>query len=217
MSYIQLPYGLKSKFDLICLKIIRNLSILKGFLIFVIRGLSLQINLLNLLRNGDDVKKWLLATSDFGRELQEDLTAIVGNNEKFNNAIARHVLDTKNAGIMQNPHPINLTFGDVKKSDLQNPIIGKIATQVKASKLTEDQLTKNILMEDEIAKIENRLEKMKRPINVNDGDDEDPGSDECGDDGAPPPLPPTPSPRRGRYPSCPPQPDPDQYYIPHPS
>ena len=77
-------------------------------------------------------------------------------------------MDTKNAGIMQNPNPTNLTFRDVKKFDLQNPIIGKIATQVKACKLTEDQLKKNILMQDEI---ENRLEKWKRPINVNDSDD----------------------------------------------
>ena len=69
---------------------------------------------------------------------------------------------------MQNPNPTNLTFRDVKKFDLQNPIIGKIATQVKACKLTEDQLKKNILMQDEI---ENRLEKWKRPINVNDSDD----------------------------------------------
>ena len=83
--------------------------------------------------------------------------------------------------------------------------------------MTEDQLTKNILMEDEIAKIENRLEKMKDRVNVNVGDDEDLGSDECGDDGAPPPLPLTPSPRRGRYPPRPPQPDPDQYYTPRPS
>ena len=29
---------------------------------------------------------------------------------------------------------------------MQNTIIGKIATQVKASKLTEDQLTRNILV-----------------------------------------------------------------------
>ena len=66
----------------------------------------------------------MLATSDFGRELQEDLTVIVGTSEKFNNALVRHVLDTKNAGIMQNPHQINLTFRDVKKFNLQNPIIG---------------------------------------------------------------------------------------------
>ena len=68
--------------------------------------------------------------------MQKDLNAIVGYNEKFNNAIVRHALDLKN------PNLLNLNFRDVKKFDLQNPIIGKLATQVKASKLTEDQITK---------------------------------------------------------------------------
>ena len=134
----------------------------------------------------------MLATSDYGQELQEDLNAIVGYNEKFNNAIVRHALDTKNAGIMQNLNPLNATFCDVKKFDLQNPVLGKIATQVKASKFTDEQLTKKILMQDNIAKIKNRLEELKRPINFNDSDDEtrSPGGG-GGDDGAPPPLPPT--------------------------
>ena len=109
----------------------------------------------------DDIKKiydeynvqrcYLLGTSDFGGELREDLNTIVGWNEKLNNTNVRLVVDTKNAGIMQNPNQLNLTFCDLKKFDLQNPIIGKIASQVKASKSTEDQLIKDILMQDEIA------------------------------------------------------------------
>ena len=62
---------------------------------------------------------------------------------------------------MQNPNPLNLTFHNVKKFDMQNPIIGKIAKQIKVSKLTEDQLTKKMLMQDQIFDIENRLEKLK--------------------------------------------------------
>ena len=149
-------------------------------------------SIINIIKNCDDLKKWLLATSDYGQELQEDLNAIVGYNEKFNNAIVRHALDTKNAGIMQNLNPLNATFCDVKKFDLQNPVLGKIATQVKASKFTDEQLTKKILMQDNIAKIKNRLEELKQPINFNDSDDEtrSPGGG-GGDDGAPPPLPPT--------------------------
>ena len=128
--------------------------------------------------------------------MQEDPNAIVGYNEKFNNAIVRHALDTKNAGIMQNPNPLNLTFGEVKNFDLQNPVLGEIATQVKASKLTDEQLTKKIFMQDDIAKTENRLEELKLPINFNDSDDETRGPvGGGGDDGAPPPLPPTPSSR----------------------
>ena len=84
----------------------------------------------------------MLATSDYDQELQEDLNAIVGYNEKFNIAIVRHALDTKNAGTIQNPNLFNLTFRDVKKFDLQNPVLGKVAIQVKAGKLTDEQLTK---------------------------------------------------------------------------
>ena len=76
--------------------------------------------------------------------MQEDLNAVVGYDEKFNNAIIRHALDRKDASVMQNPNPLNLRFHDVKKFDMQNPINGKIATQVKASKLTEDQLRKKV-------------------------------------------------------------------------
>ena len=65
--------------------------------------------------------------------MQEDLNAIIVYDEKFNDAIVRHALDLKNAEIFQNPNPLNLNFRDVKKFDLQNPIIRKLATQVKAS------------------------------------------------------------------------------------
>ena len=127
--------------------------------------------------------------------MQDDLNAIVGYNENFNNAIVRHDLDLENAGIFQNPNPLNLTYRDVKKFDLENPIIGKLVTQVKASKLTEDQLTKKTLIQDQIANIENRLEELKMPININDNSDDNTGAPGGsgggggGNNGTPPRLP----------------------------
>ena len=106
------------------------------------KGPEFSNSIINIIKNRDDLKKWLLASSDFGQELQEDFNAVVGYNAKFNNAIVRHALDTKNAGIIQDPNPLNLTFRDVKKIDLQNPVLGKTATQVQACKLTDEQLTK---------------------------------------------------------------------------
>ena len=53
--------------------------------------------MINLIRNRDDLKKWLLATSNYGNEIQQDLNAIVGHDEKFNNAIVRHALDLKDS------------------------------------------------------------------------------------------------------------------------
>ena len=84
----------------------------------------------------------MLATSDYGNEIQKDLNAVVGHDEKFNNAIARHALDLKDEAIFRNPNPINVTFYDMKKFDQVNPVIGKLAAQVKASKLTDYELTK---------------------------------------------------------------------------
>ena len=45
------------------------------------------------------MKKWLLATSKYGNEIQEDLNVIVGYDEKFNNAIVMHALDLKDSAI----------------------------------------------------------------------------------------------------------------------
>ena len=97
---------------------------------------------MDVFNNRDDLKIWLLATSDYGDEIQEDLNAIVGYDEKFNKAIVRHALDLKNEAIFRNPNPLNVTFRDVNKFDLVNPVIGKLATQVKARTLTDYELTK---------------------------------------------------------------------------
>ena len=76
---------------------------------------AVENNLLNLLRNREYFKKWLLATSDYGNEIQEDLYVIVGFDEKFNNAIVRHSLDLKDQAIFRNPNPIMLPFMIWKK------------------------------------------------------------------------------------------------------
>ena len=154
---------------------------------------AVKNNLLNLLRNREDLKKWLLATSDYGNEIQEDLNAIVGYDEKFNNAIVRHSLDLKDEAIFLNPSPINVTFHDMKKFDLVNPVVDKLATQVRASKLTDYQLTKKILNQGEVDKLQLRLHALKYGINKDDDGDEGRGGDGGGggNDGTPGPgLPP---------------------------
>ena len=60
----------------------------------------------------------------------------------------------------------------MKKFDLVNPVIGKLASQVRASKLTDYELTKKILEQGEIDKLQVRLDGLKYGINKDD-DDED--------------------------------------------
>ena len=69
-----------------------------------------------------------MAASDYGDEIQEDLNVIAGYDEKFNNAFLGHSLDLKDQAIFHNPKPINITFHDMKKFDLVNPVTGKLAT-----------------------------------------------------------------------------------------
>ena len=151
---------------------------------------ALKSNLLNLLRNREDLKKWLLATSDYCNEVQDDLNAIVGYDEKFNNAIARHSLDLKDEAIFCNPNPSNVTFHDMKKFDLVNPVIGKLASQVRTSKFTDYELTKKLLEQGEIDKLQLRLDALKYGINKDDGNEGRAGGQGGGDDGRPGPPPP---------------------------
>ena len=117
----------------------------------------------------------MLATGNGGNEIQDDLNAIVEYDEKFNNSIVRHSLDLKDEAIFCNPNPINVTFHDMKKFDLVNPVIGKLATQVKASKLTDYQLTKKILQQGEIYELQLRLDKLKYGVKKDDADNNNTG------------------------------------------
>ena len=134
----------------------------------------------------------LLATSDYGSEIQEDLNAIVGYDKKFNNAIVRHSLDRKDQAIFCNPNPINVKFYEIKKFDLVNPVIGKLASQVRASKLTDYELTTKLLEQGEIDKLQLRFDALNYGINKHDNKDGRTGSGrggrgDGGTQGLPPP------------------------------
>ena len=155
MSYIQLSYGSVKNNKQIQFNLPSDFeeSQYYGEVPFITNeSPTVKNKLLNLLRNREDLKKWLLATSDYGNEIQEDLSAIVGYDEKFSNAIVRHSLYFKDEAIFRNPNLCNVTFHDMKKFDLVNFVIGKLASQVRASKLTDYELTKKLLEQGEIDK-----------------------------------------------------------------
>ena len=80
----------------------------------------------------------------------------------------------------------------MKKFDLVNLEIGKLASQVKASKLTDYELTKKILQKGEVDELQLRLDKFKYGIPKDDDDDTKPGSggSSGGTPGPGPPRPP---------------------------
>ena len=173
MSYIQLPYGYVENNKQIQFNLPNNYEepfYLKEVLHLTNQNPVKENDLLNLIRNRDDLKKWLLATSKYGDEIQQDLNAVVGHDEKFINAIVRHALDLKDEAIFRNANPINVTFHDMKKFDQVNPVIGKLATQVKASKLTDYELTKEILQKGKVDELQLRLDKLNYGIPKDDDD-----------------------------------------------
>ena len=178
LLYIQLPYGYVKNNKQIQFNLPKGYEeeqYIKDVPYITNQDPAAKNCLLNLIRNREDLKKWLLATGPFGNEIQDDLNAIVGFDENFNNAIVRHSLDLKDQAIFRNPNPINVTFHDMKKFDLVNPVIGKLATQVKASKLTDYQLTKKLLQQDEVDELQLRLDKSKYGIEK---DDDEKGGEE---------------------------------------
>ena len=174
MSHIQLPYCYVNKEKQIRFNLPNNYD--ESFYIDKVPYLTnenptVQNKLINLMKNRDSLKKWLLATSDYRAEIEQNLTAVVGPDEKFNNSIVRQALDLKDEPIFRNPNALNVTFYDMKKFDQVNPIIGKLAAQVRASKLTEKEL--KMLDNFEADQIQARLDRLKYGPNNDDGDDND--------------------------------------------
>ena len=186
MSRIQLPYGYVNKQKQIRFDLPKNFEesfYLDKALYLTNQDPAVENKLINLIKNRDDLKRWLLTTSDYGAELEQNLNAVVGQGEKFNNAIVRHALDLKDEPIFRNPNALNVTFYDMKKFDQVNPIIGKLAAQVRASKLTEKELNQKILDNFEADQIQARLDRLKYGDNDDDNDDNDDDGPEGGTPG----------------------------------
>ena len=129
-----------------------------------------------------DLQIYLLATSDYGQNIQENINAVV-TDRKFNDALVRHVLDQENKGASDSSTRLSITFKNAKRFDVQNLIIGNIISQVNANQIGEKGVKELFArVEDERMRI--RLKALKRR------DNEDCGEGGSGGSSPPPPLPP---------------------------
>ena len=118
------------------------------------------------------LQKYLLVTGLLKDSIQNSLDMIVTNG-KFNNAGIRRALDTKYPTIMRKPNAIDVVFKDKAKFDAQNPVIGKLLSQIqtdKNDKALQKQLEKAPSFKD--LKIAEKLEHVKQ-FNNNNNDDDD--------------------------------------------
>ena len=122
-----------------------------------------------------DVKKYLLATSDFGKGMQDDINMYV-NRDRLNNASFRQKLNPIAKNIFKRQNPLELVFKDISTFDAQNPIIGILLREMDVGKKDIDSklLKKAPNVTDALLKA--RLDALTR-------DDDD--------NNIPPPPPPT--------------------------
>ena len=117
MSYLSLPFGLIRKEEKIKLDLPKNYGAsqyMKRLPYISREDPSFQNSIINIVNNRSDLRKCLLATSEYGRNIQENINSVAAG-EKFNQAVVRRVLDQKNKGVFESPTPLSVTFKDAKK------------------------------------------------------------------------------------------------------
>ena len=75
-----------------------------------------QHSIADIVNNKSDLRKLLLATSDYGRNSNS-----VAAGGKFNQAFVPRVLDQKNKGVFESPMPLSIRFKDTKVFDIKKP------------------------------------------------------------------------------------------------
>ena len=81
----------------------------------------------------EDVKKFLLTTSDFGNEIQGELN-LYRMDGTLNSAIFRRKLDPISKNVIRNESPIEFLFKNLKHFDAQNPVIGNLIKEIDIGK-----------------------------------------------------------------------------------
>ena len=118
------------------------------------------------------LQKYLLVTGFLKDSTQKSLDISVANG-KFNNALDRRVLDIKYQSVMKKSNPIDLVLQHEVKSDMQNPIIITLLTQIQSGKAKTEKAIENQLKGAPSIKdlqIAQRLERLKQYSKRNNND-----------------------------------------------
>ena len=97
MSYISLPFGLVRKKKKIKLGLPKNYragQYIKRLPCIGNEDPNFQNSIIDIVNNRSNLRKFLLDTSDYGRDIQENINAVDADG-KLNQAIVHRVLDEK--------------------------------------------------------------------------------------------------------------------------
>ena len=112
------------------------------------------------------IRRYLLATSDFSKSIQDDVNYYV-TRDKINNASFRQKLDPIAKNILRTQNPLELVFQDISTFDAGNVIVGSLLRELDvAKKDTESDLIKKALQPPGLDfLIQNRLDKLRNTRN----------------------------------------------------
>ena len=65
---------------------------------------NFENSVIDIVNNRSELIKFLFSTSDYGRNIQEKINAVVADG-KFNQDVVRRALDEKNEGVFESPIP----------------------------------------------------------------------------------------------------------------
>ena len=126
-------------------------------------------SIIDIVNNRSDLTKFLLATSDYGKNIHENINEVVADGE-VNQAVVHRALDQKNKRVFESPIPLSVTFKDAKKFDIQNPIIGNLLSQVNANKIS-DAKVKQLLGQAKDEELQARLDRLRKRVDKSYDDD----------------------------------------------
>ena len=133
MSYIQLPDTIKKNVGKIQLNLPKDekakdlfahLSYLAN-----LKDTILQNRVEKLLKNREDLQRYLLATEDLNRTIEKSLELAVSHGKLNDETKVRHVSERDDPTynyFRKNDNPLDVTYKQQAKFDVHNPIIGSL-------------------------------------------------------------------------------------------
>ena len=85
----------------------------------------------------EDLQKYILATSDFAKGIQNDINHYVTKN-RINDASFRQKLDPISKNILRRQNPLELVFEDASTFDAENPIVRSLVRELNLKKKGTD-------------------------------------------------------------------------------
>ena len=203
MSYIQLPDKIVNNVEQIQLNLPKDKKAKDLFAhlpyIANLQDPILQNRVEDLLKNREDLQKYLLATEFLGKTLEDSLELAVSHGKLNEGTKDRHLSelnDPKHKYFRQNNNPLDVVYRDKAKFDVQNPIIGDLLKEINKGKLSEEEYFKKTKTAPDIKDldIKERFDKLferrdgKKKDNFLDNDN-NVGDSPPGSPGPPPPPP----------------------------